>query len=78
MLSEPPTTRVPVLSTGLILGVAAVLLSVALALLLSVGLSSPSSWASSSSPLVMFQCSKVFMERVSFLLASGAVIRPQG
>lgn len=70
MLSDPPTTRVPVLSTGVILVVAAVLVSVVL--------SSISSGASSRSSLVMFQCSKVFMDRVSFLLASGAVILPQG
>lgn len=70
MLSDPPTTRVPVLIIGVIFVVAAVLVSVML--------SSTSSWASSWSSVVMFQCSKVFMARVSLLFASGAVILPQG
>lgn len=86
MLSTPPTTRVPVLSTGKILelpaGLGSVLLapllSVLLAPLLSVLLSSASSRPSSRSSVVMFQCSKVFMDRVSFLWASGAEILPQG
>lgn len=70
MLSVPPTTRVPVLTIGVIFVVAAVVVSVVL--------SSTSSGASSLSSAVMFQCSKVFMARVSLLFASGAVILPQG